>query len=339
MSQDEDQISRVLQRIASDSVRNKIVDSYNDPGAVLKEMGTPSNNMLLSIIHAESKRSADIVARIESKLNRLEQSIVKVTEGIDRLCELSAVQNTIMSSYCNSVEDSRVHGSPPSIKRSIVPIDTSAWYYQGTKLTSKYRICACIVSHLIELVRLRMENKGIYYPDSVDANFTTLEYCVRDSSKMRCSISTVKFKNEIDIPDTSRSSTAYDSILPLIASHEPSGATTLPETRLAELSTPLTRPIMESIARIVERVCYIERLLSPQQIDILKSLRFPIVRQDADGDVELNWNESSIVPRVSHPTSVVVTGFTPGVKSMFIKNIMRGQNISQACVTAQNPSR
>ena len=117
-----------------------------------------------------------------------------------------------------------------------------------------------------------MENKGIYYPDSVDANFHVPVYFVRESSNLRCSIPSVRLKNEIEVPLIGKRATGFDSVLLRIASRGPSSIATLPETRLCEISTTATRPIMDAVSRIFQRLSDFECILPPQQVDIFAAI-------------------------------------------------------------------
>jgi hypothetical protein len=299
----------------------------------MKEMGAPSNNMLLSVIHGECKRSADAISKLDARVMRLENILIKQQDSMDRLCELMEIQNTLLASHDSQISDTRLSIESSYSRKQTPGGDGTSWYYQGSKLINKYKICACIIAQLIDIVRLRMENRGVFYQDSVDANLTTLEYCVRDSSKMRCSIPGVKFKNQIDIPDTNKAANGYEVLLPLIASRDSSASTTLPETRLVELSMPITRHVMEAVARVIQRLCYLEGILSPQQIDMLKSISFPIIVPGSEGD--FNCDPSVVKPRLSHPISNVIGGFTPTAKTKFIQSVISGQSMIQACSTAQ----
>ncbi|VCU39280.1 BgtAc-30016 [Blumeria graminis f. sp. tritici] len=246
-------------------------------------------------IHAEVKRNADTVCRLETRISRLEASVNTMTIGISKLCELAETRNILLATKRNAQRDNGLHAQQSLIGNSVQNANSSTWYYCGTKLTSRYHVCACIISHLIELVKLRMENKGIYYPDSVDSSFQVLYYCVRDCSKYSCTIPDIQFRGEIDISETNKKTTCgYASILPLVAaSQEPSAVTTLPESRLADLSTALTRPIMEPVSRIVQRMCYLDCILSPQQIDILKCINFPVTKPNTDDSFYKVYNVES----------------------------------------------
>lgn len=328
MSLHSDDTIKALERIASDGVKKTMAESYNDVQSVIKEMGSPSNNMLLSMIYSESKRSSDLISRLDSRLARLESSMSVQAAGMEQLCELMRVQNTLISSQQNSVHDMSFSYDAPEVRQSTPVQRGTAWYYQGFILNNKSKIVSCIISHLIELVNIQMESRSIHYPDSVDANFTTLECCVRESCKVRCKIPSVVFKDPIEIPELAKHRTAYDSILPLVASRDGNMSTTFPESRLSELSTPLTRPIMQCVARVVERIRHLDGILSAQQIDILKSLDFPIVKQDSEGD--LNWEPMRVKPRESNQMSFKIHAFTPTRKAAFVKDVISGQNVIQA---------
>lgn len=330
MSGNNDEITQALQKIASDSARQNIENSYNDPGSAMKEFGAPSNNMLLSSIHAESKRTSDQITKLTSRMARIESTLTSTQETMEKLCELMEVQNTLLSSQLIGSSNNEVTHEQTRVKKSNNGGTSPNWFYQGTKLGSKYKICTCLISQLIEIIRLRMESKSVFYPDSVDANFTVLEYCFRESSKVRCNIPSVKFKPDIDVPDPKLN--MYEPLLPLISSKGKDEPTTLPETRLIEISSPLTRPVLEAVSRAIERMCFLEHILSPQQIDILRSIKSPIIIPGSDG--ELNWDESKIRPRPSHPMSNAVADLKPVGKFEYIKQIMKGQTPVQALATA-----
>ncbi|RKF74832.1 hypothetical protein GcC1_082033 [Golovinomyces cichoracearum] len=237
--------------------------------------------MLLSMIYSETKRSSDLISKLNSRLARFESALSIQTVSMEQMCELMKVQNTIVSSQQN--------------------------FSRSTSFNHEV----------------------------VDANFTTLECCVRESSKARCKIPAVIFKDPIELPDLAKHRTAYDSILPLISSKDGNMSTTFPESRLHELSTPLTRPIMQCVARIVERIKHLDGILSAQQVDILKSLVIPVFSSKS----ELNWDPSHLHPREGNPMSFKIHAFTPIRKRSFIRDIISGQNVVQAYANQVNPKK
>lgn len=156
MDQKDSEVQRSLDRIASDAKHAEISSGYNSASSVMKESGSVSNNILLSTICAESKRCADITSRLESRVSRMEHSLTIVASSLSKLCALIETQNIILSSHTNIALNAQHY---PQASQSLKPTSEGpTWYYQGVKLTSKYKICACIISHLMELVRLRIEH-------------------------------------------------------------------------------------------------------------------------------------------------------------------------------------
>jgi hypothetical protein len=295
----------------------------------MKEIGAPSNNMLLSSIHGESKRIADEVMKLGGKVERLERGLADISDLLERLCELTAAQNAVVSStYINSpgdIQSPRIHG-----KSSPLVSDTK-YFYQGSALSGKYTMCACVIAQLINIVKLHLENENIRYPDSVDCPFSVLVKCFQESAKVRCTIPSVVYKNEISVPE--KGSPAFDVILPLVASKDGRSPTTLPESRLSELSTPMTREIIQCIEWSFQRLQHLECILSPQQIDIIKSIRFPLLRPGTED--ELNWDPSVIKARKSHTIAHDVGNLSPSGKTVFIQQMMKNQGLMQSWVTAQ----
>src|SRR5665213_2834394 len=163
MDSSNNDVVSALRNIASTNTRASIEESYNDVGGVMKEVGAPSNNMLLSALHGETRRTADEVMKLNSRVVRLEEILMGVHGNIERLCELMEVQNTMMSSrHISDIDSSR-----PSwqASRSSTSLHDSKYFYQGAVLDGKYKICACVLLQLMDIVKLRMENMGIRYPD------------------------------------------------------------------------------------------------------------------------------------------------------------------------------
>lgn len=336
MSNQDNIIESALKSIASKATRTSIESSYNDPGAVMKEFGGPSNNMLLSAIHAESKRNADEVSRLNARVDRLEAILAGIYENTEKMCEYMEVQNTLLSSQHIESSENRIQGiSVNGIDSRRGLSDGSTWFYAGFKLKSKSKICSCLISQLMGIVTLHMEHMNIRYPDSVDCKFTTLDLCIREISKVRCQIPSVEYKNEITIPEMG--SVSLEAVLPLIASKKENSPTSLPETRLVEFATPITRDLMRAVEWIIQRLCKLEHILSPQQIDMLSSLSMPIVKPGSDG--ELNWNPSLIRSRRSNPLCNQVEALSPTGKTVYVQQIMKAQSPMQAWTTAAEKTR
>lgn len=335
MSNQDGSIESALKSIASNATRNSIEASYNDIGGVMKEFGGPSNNMLLSSIHAESKRNADELLKLNARVSRLESIMTGIYENTERMCESIELQNKLLSSQHIDTKDKRDSTSigPMNSKRSM--IDGSTWYYAGFKLNGKTKICACIISQLMGIITLHMEHMSIRYPDSVDCKFTTLELCIREIAKVRCQIPAVEYKNEIPVPEMG--SPGLEAVLPLIASKNKDVPTSLPESRLIEFSTPITRELMKSIEWIMQRLRRLDHILSPQQIDMLSCMNVPIVKPGSDG--ELNWNPSLLKARKSNPLCNQISDLSPTGKTVYVQQLMKAQSSIQAWTIAAEKTR
>lgn len=337
MSDSKNDIESALKSIASSATRQSIQSSYNDAAGVMKEFGAPSNNMLLSAIHGEVKRNADELLKTNNRISKLESLLTGVYENTERMCELMEQQNILLSSQHMQAMDGA--STPPIGASALRPRrqigDAITWHYDGFKLTSKTKVLACIICQFMNIVRLQMERRNIRYPDSVDCKFTTLDSCISESSKMRCTIPGITFKGEIPLPEVG--TPASDAVLPLVASANPNTPTTLPESRLVEFSAPMMRELMLAIERVLQRLCKLDHILSPQQIDILRSIKIPIVVPGSDG--ELNWDSSIVTPRNSNPLCNQVASLSPTGKKVYIQEIIRAQSAMQAWTTAMEKTR
>jgi hypothetical protein len=323
-------ITSVLQQIASDTSKQSIDDSYNDPGGAVKEFGGGmSNNMILRSIYSETKRNADESARLNSKLNALIDAMNNMTSAIEQLSDLTESQNTIIASQYSKFSESTnntVDRQSNSRKQQLQ--GSGMWFYDGINIKARNLQCACLISQFIAIVKTKLDQRGIYYPDSVDCEFTVLGYCITEVTGVRCTIPSVTFKNQIEFPSTT--SPVYSKILPLIASSRQYDPALLSESRLDEIQTPMTRSYIESVERVIDRLCKLEHILSPIQIDILRSFQTPIIK-----DGELNFNIDMIQPRQSHPLANEISQLTPTGKKTYIRQIMKNENHFQAYQTAR----
>lgn len=173
----------------------------------------------------------------------------------------------------------------------------SSWYYQATRLSSKYHVYGCILMHLIDMVQVHMDIQGNHYPDSVDCDFKSMHNAVRIVSTERCNISSVEYNNVISVKE--KDSQCFNLLYQHIASTDPTTPTTLAESMLSHICNPITRPVMQDVEWIRQRLCHLDGILSAKQIDVLKSISSPLIRQ---GTVdELDWDTAAIRPRLSHP--------------------------------------
>jgi len=295
----------------------------------MKEMGAPTNNMLLSLICAESKRTADETMRLVHRLDKLEHAMQDIGEAVKQLCDLVSKQTDILASLkLNEGSSYNAHTRKENGK-------VREWYYRGTKLTTKYHAYACILMHLMTMVELHMEHESVQYPDSVDCGFLPLQNAVRVVSTERCNVRSIDYK--ATIPLGSKDDQAFDNIYPIIASSDARDPVTLSESQLHRLHNPITRNIMQYLEWIRARLCLLDALLSPRQVDILKSIGQPLILPNSINN-ELNFNIVELKPRASHPATQNVSALSSAQKAIFIRNRLKGQSIADSIPIASEPT-
>ena len=312
-------VDALLQRISSSRIKDEVSNAYTEVGESLKEIGAPSNNMLLSYIHGETKRTGDEILRVGTRVSKLETHLSKI-------CELLEKQNIILASMeiNSSIPDDTGAISGKSIRGG-------EWWYQGTRLSSRYHVYSCIIFHLISMVQLQMDQKSIHYPDSVDCDFKTMVNSVRIVSTERCNIKEITYKNSITAKD--KDDQGFGHIYPIISSKEKDFSTTMPESQLTRICNQVTRQIMQEVEWIRQRLCFLPGILSIKQIDILRSIDFPVVK--AEYPDELNWNPREIKPKKSHPLASDIWELTKTQRDEYIKSKMKGKNTQEAFTIAQ----
>jgi hypothetical protein len=328
----ESNVDSYLQSIVSANIQNDTDNSYTGVDEAMKHLGRPTNNILLSNIQNEAKRTADEVLRLNQRFVSLEQSIATLLSETSRLCTLTQQQNEILASRALSglTEQS---GSTMDYRQ----IATGDRYYMGTKLGSKHHFYACIIGHLIDMVQVHMDVAGLHYPDSEDCDFKSLCNTVRIVSSERCNIKKVEYKNSIILKE--KDSQQLSALYSLISSDDKKIPTTLSESMLSRLSTPVTREVMQGVEWIRQRLCRLDGVLSIKQIDILKSIHYPVVKEDSDS--ELNWDQRLVKPRPSHPLSREIADLIKTKKDEYIRLRMQGQDIIIAYENAKefNPPK
>lgn len=318
-------VDSLLRQISSTRIKNEVDNAYSGVSEAMKQVGAPTSNMLLSAIHSETKRTADELVRLNSRMSSLEATNSQTANSILRLCNLIETQNEILASMAI--------GQPQELSQSTKGHRSSGqdWYYQGTKLSSRYHVYACILFHLIDMVQVHMDIMDIQYPDSVDCDFKTMQNAVRIVSTERCSIQNVEYKNTISAKE--KDSQPFDIIYPLISSLQPGGPTTLVESDISKVYNPVTRNVMQDTEWIRQRLCYLDGILSIKQIDILKSIKSPILK--ANSDHELNWDSKFIKAKVSHPLARDISDLGSLQKNEYIKLRMKGQSVIDAYESAK----
>ena len=319
-------VDSLLKRIASDKTRQDVEESYMAVDETMKHTGRPTNNMLLSAIHSEIKRNTDETLRLNVKMNSVSDNVIGLFSEMKRMCSLVETQNEILSSMAlaKDSEQSEVVGTQKQ--------NTSGdWWLQGTKFTSKYHVYAGIILHLIDMVQVHMDLSGQHYPDSVDCDMNTMQNAVRVISTERCRIQSVEYKNTIPLKE--KDNQAIRTILPRIATTNKE-VISLSESMLHTICTPITRGVMQDVEWIRQRLCHLDGILSLKQIDVMRSIRHPIMKPDSDS--ELNWDYTIIRPRSSHPLAKDIADLLKLQKDEYMKLRMAGQNIETAYENAKD---
>lgn len=330
-----DNIARTLELIRADKSHEELDSQYNEPIESNKEIGAPTNNVLLRAILDEQKRTNRYVdatihefRNLSTGINHIVNSMSSLTTTMQEMTDTMKDQMDIQASMKSSMYIPEETTTNASKSRRATP-EGGEWYYHSFKLANKFTIMGAILMHLADIIKLRLEVSGKYYPDSVDCSFTLFSTCISKVSDMRCGRSDVEYRNKIDITD--KKDQAYNVLLPLIASKSPLSPTTLREEQLTSLMDPRLRNVMQDVEWIRQRICKLEGILSPQQCDIFSSLRFPIVK-----DGELNWDPSCIHIRRSHHVSQEIETLHQSQKYIYAKAIVRGKDIAEAYEEAAN---
>lgn len=302
-------VESALRGIASDKMVSESSLNEDDVAGQLKVVGGLTNNGLLHKIYSESKRSADEQARTNAMLQ-------KMSTTLDNINFLMESQLEILSKMSLA--------SPQSSTNEIkADKSNSSWYYRGIRLTSRHHIHACILSQLIDIVQLHLDSMGKYYPDSVDCDFKTLVTCVRIVCTERCSIRDLVKRESIGIKE--KDTLAADLIYKYISSPSKGGVTSLSEQMLPNISNPITRPILQEVEWVRQRLCYTEGVLSAKQVDILRSIGFPLIKQSSQS--ELNWDRDSIFPRGSHTLTSSISSLKASQKDAYIRQRMKNHSM------------
>jgi hypothetical protein len=317
-------VESLLRQITSTHMLEENESSRNEQGASIKALGgAPTNNMLLSMIYAETKRNADATTDLSTYMRQTNALLEKQQEilgslatSIDSLSSVLALSARADSKKANSAllavtDKDKVH------------------YYNASPLTSKNHLYACIISHLISMVYVRMRRKAIMYGDSVDCSFEMLAHAVRVVSGTRCRISSVVYDNKITLAE--KNTPVMKSMLPYIASTKQDDNTTLPESRVLKIYNDSTsEDVFVHIRFLVERLCCLDGILSPKQMDAMKSFMFPLVIIRDGEEPTLNIDESKWTCSMSHPVTNMVAGLIHTKKIAYIDRIMLGDSPAKA---------
>jgi hypothetical protein len=318
-----DTVDSVLRGIASLEVDNAISSSYTDVAESIRHSGAPSNNTLLTIILSEIRRGNEETAKLTNSINKLNESMTSMS---DRLIESMESQSTILASMSLSKE------STLQPQRNKGKAGLEDWYYLSTKLGSKHHVFACIISQFMSMVQLHMDLKNIQYPDSVDCEFNLMVTMVRVASSTHCKNRLIEYKPPIKLKPVGDQ--AFDIIYPYVSSQSQKDPTTLSESTLTKIISPITRDVMQETEYLRERLCLLEGVLSARQADILKSIRFPFVV-----DERLNWDITKIRPRSSHPNSQEINMLASKQKEQFAIARLNGKSIIESYEIASNTSK
>lgn len=322
----DDSVDSILRSIQSSKIEDAVSKSYTDVAETLRQSGTPSNNILLSIILSETRRGNDEIMKLTNSLTKLTSSLNTLSNSNERICELLDTQNTILASMSMSNDGSSHHG------KGTAGSAENTWYYQGVKLVSRHHVYACIVSQMIGIAQLHLDNNGVRYPDSVDCEFNLLVTSIRVVCSIASNAKGVEYKMPINAKE--KGDQGFDSIYPSISSRDSKFPTTMTESNISQIINPITRDVMQIVEYIRQRLCLLECILSPRQIDIIKSISFPFNKGE-----QLNWNMGSITPRASHPNSQEVGMLSANQKKVYIRERVTGKSVGESLQIASKPKK
>ncbi len=320
-------LDSALKSIRSAKEHDELQGSYTGTGDAMKHIGAPTNHMLLTMIHSETRRNADETMRLNGTMQRLLEQMSISNSNMSAIVSLLETQTELLSANVVAGQST----STEFVTRRQAAID-SDWFYQGIRLSSRFHIYACIIFHLIDMVQIHMEQMSKIYPDSVDCDFKTMTQAIRVVCSKRCNIPSVSFKLKIETKKMD--SQPFELLYPHIASRDSKSTTTMPESALSRLDNAVVRPIFQDIHWICQRLCYLHGILSIKQIDILKSIRFPLVKDD-----ELDWDRNKINPRTSHPLVKEIAELSGNQKWRYTEAIMRGDKMIDALNIAKESKK
>jgi hypothetical protein len=321
-------VDNLLRRIAHTHLSGQNASAEEEQqGQSIKALGGATNNMLLQMIHGESTVNAscmrDLCEHVRDtntlirEQNKLTESL---TESIDRLASVLAL-------------NAKVSSSAPRSELMQYAGKDKTYYYKATKLANKYHIHACIISHIISMIYNRMQRKAIMYPDSVDCTFDLLVHAIRIVCNTRSKIPLLAYDNKIDL--TEKNTPVVESIIHHIASTKQSSTVTLPESSISKIYNDSTsEDIFVHVRLVMERLRYLHGILSPKQMDAIKSINYPPVTVRDGEESMLNIDESKWTGSNSHPVSNMVAALPHKKKLIYIEHIISGENAAKAYAIA-----
>jgi hypothetical protein len=317
-------VDDLLRRITNTHLANQSGSSSTDQqGLSVKALGGSTNNMLLQMINGEMKCNADAI-----------RDLCTYTRETNSLIE---EQNKLTQSLISSINDlssvlainAKVNSSNPASELSQFTGKDKIYYYKGSKLANKYNIYACIIAHIVSMVYNRMQRKAIMYSDSVDCSFEMLTHAIRIVCTTRCNIPSIAYDNKIDL--TEKNTPIIESICPHIASTKQFSVSTLLENKISKIYNDSTsEDIFVHVRLVAERLRYLHGILSPKQMDALKSLKSPLVVIYDGEEPMLNIDESKWSGSNSHPVANMVAALAHKKKLIYMERIVLGDSPAKA---------
>lgn len=293
----------------------------NEPGKSVKLLGSQTNSMILHNIQGECHRNAEtsldmynIMREIRELLYEQTKHMAELTSSMKDLTEVVASNAMKSSSVSTSEPSNRSHGSG------------AIYYHFGTRLNGRYTAYACIIYHLIKMVYAHMESQALKYPDSTDCDFNELVMATQTVCKENCTIRTITYSIPIEMP-TKKKQVAIESMYRHIGLTSQSGGATVPESNISKIYNDSTREdVFVKIGRIMERLTYLPGIVSPKQIDAMKSIQYPIAVARDDEPLRLNIDPKYWKTGSSHPISNNVMQLSHTGKVAYIQQIMAGKS-------------
>lgn len=287
--------------------------SRGDVSSSVREIGS-SNNVILGQIMSQNK---EVVSQLARLATAQEAMVRLLSEAVDH-----------MSGMRNSMEDMKLAGAMSSMSLNTGGEQRNVQYlHNGTKLTSRYHWVACVLQTFITMIEHDLSSRMVTYPDSVNCHFKDLAATVMAVCKNECNVPGITNTSVIEVGDKKRF--ASSDAAGLIASRDSSSSGVLTASNLHHFTTPVVAETMKEAEWVRQRLCLMDGVLSPLQVDILKSMSSPLVATDGDG-YRVNYKPESVLPRNSGALHLKVRKLLATPRGVYIAERMKGRSMQEA---------
>lgn len=97
-------------------------------------------------------------------------------------------------------------------------------------------------------------------------------------AKCKCRYKGIAYREIIELQE--KRSQASEFLYLMVASMDKKASTTVPKYTLSNMYNSVTRGLFVYLDRVIQRLCCLDGILSVRQIDILRSIRTPVVSPD-----------------------------------------------------------